>query len=87
MVNRAATGKVTPRAYAIKWLDQRPELRPRTFERYERELCLHILPVLGDLELVKITPSKVREWNAGMLEAGEPARARWRSATGCCTPS
>ena len=56
-VNPAA-GKVTLRAYATRWLEQRPDLRPRTVELYEGELRLHILPVLGDLELAKITPGE-----------------------------
>ncbi len=65
-------GKVTLREYSTKWLEQRPDLRPRTVELYEGELRLHILPVLGDLELAKITPSKVRDWHSGMLKAGKP---------------
>lgn len=65
-------GKVTLREYSTTWLEQRPDLRPRTVELYEGELRLHILPVLGDLELAKITPTKVRDWHAGMLKAGKP---------------
>ncbi len=38
-VNPAA-GKVTLRAYATRWLDQRADLRPRTIELYEGELRL-----------------------------------------------
>lgn len=44
-------GQVTLRDYATTWLDQRPDLRPRTVELYEGGLRLHILPVLGDLEM------------------------------------
>ena len=40
-------GKITPRAYATRWLEQRPDLRPRTVELYEGELRLHILPWAG----------------------------------------
>ena len=64
-----------------------PDLRPRTVELYESELRIHILPVLGDLELAKIAPAEVRDWRSGMLKAGKPARPRSPSATGCCTPS
>jgi len=67
-----ASGKVSLREYATTWLDQRPDLRPRTRELYEGELRLHILPPLGDIDLAKLTPSKVREWNAAMLNAGKP---------------
>lgn len=66
------SGKIPFREYATKWLEQRPDLRPRTQELYEGELRLHILPVLGDIELSKLTPSKVREWHSGMLGAPKP---------------
>ncbi len=65
-------GKTALRDYAWKWLEQRPDLRPRTVELYESELRLHILPVLGGFELAKLTPTKVREWHSGMLRAGKP---------------
>ena len=67
-----ASGKVTLRSYATKWLAQRPDLRPRTVELYEGELRLHILPVLGDVELAKLTPAKVRDWHADLLKADKP---------------
>ena len=70
-VNPAA-GRVTLREYSTRWLEQRPDLRPRTVELYESELRLHILPVLGAVEVAKITPAKVRDWHAGMLRAGKP---------------
>lgn len=65
-------GKVTLTDYSAKWLEQRPDLRPRTVELYESELRLHILPTLGGLELAKITPTKVRDWHAGLLRADKP---------------
>ncbi len=65
-------GKVTFAAYADRWLTERPELRPRTRELYEGQLRLHINPVLGDLELAQITPSRIRTWRAEMIAAGGP---------------
>jgi integrase len=65
-------GKVTLRDYSSRWLEQRPDLRPRTVELYEGELRLHILPVLGNLELAKVTPVRVRDWHSGLLKAGKP---------------
>ena len=67
-----SSGKVTLREYATRWLELRPDLRPRTVELYEGELRLHILPVLGDVELAKLTPAKVRDWHAGMRAARRP---------------
>jgi integrase len=65
-------GRVTLSEYSTKWLDQRPDLRPRTVELYEGELQLHILPMLGELELAKITPAAVREWHSTLLRADRP---------------
>ena len=55
-----AAGRVTLREYATTWLEQRPNIRPRTREGYESQLRRHIFPVLGDTELAKITPREVR---------------------------
>ncbi len=65
-------GKVTFADYATRWLAERPELRPRTRELYEGQLRLHINPVLCDLELAQITPSRIRTWRAEMIAAGKP---------------
>lgn len=60
----AARG-VTVKTYAEKWIGQR-DLKPRTESLYRDLLRLHIVPVLGDVELAKVTPSQVREWHAGL---------------------
>lgn len=65
-------GRVTLREYSTRWLEQRADLRPRTIELYEGELRLHILPVLGGLELAKITPTKVRDWHSALLRSAKP---------------
>ena len=65
-------GKVKLREYATRWLRERPTLRPRTREVYEANLRLHILPALGDVDLNKITTSRVRAWYSDLLRAGKP---------------
>ena len=65
-------GRITLRDYAQKWLDQKKHLRPRSQEQYEINLRLHILPTLGDKELIKLSPSMIRTWHAGLLAAGKP---------------
>ena len=65
-------GSITLRAYAARWLEDRVQLRVRTREHYEGLLRLHILPALGDLELVQVTPAVVRSWHASLLKAGRP---------------
>lgn len=65
-------GRVTLRVYATRWLVDRVQLRPRTRELYEGLLRLHILPALGDLELVQLTPTAIRSWHAALLQAPRP---------------
>ncbi len=60
-------GSVLLRDYAWQWLDQKVNLRPRTWEQYELNLRRHVLPQLGDLELSAITTAQVRAWRAGLL--------------------
>ncbi len=55
---------VTFEAYALQWLRQRTDLRPRTVELYESLLRRHLLPEFGSLPVGKITPSLVRSWHA-----------------------
>jgi integrase len=56
---------VTLRAYAAQWLDHR-QLRPRTRQHYESMLARLILPDLGDMKIVTLTPAKVRQWHSGL---------------------
>lgn len=49
------------RDYADRWIKQR-QLRPRTEQHYRSMLDRLILPELGDMKLVKLTPAKIREW-------------------------
>jgi integrase len=56
---------VTLRTYADKWIEQR-QLRPRTEQLYRSMLKRLILPDLGDVQIVKLTPAKVREWHSGL---------------------
>lgn len=54
---------ITVRDYAARWLEQRA-LRPRTRQHYDSMLDRLILPELGDLKLVTLSPARVREWHA-----------------------
>lgn len=65
-------GKVALADYAVHWLANRPELRPRTQEFYRSLLRLHILPALGGIQLADLSPAKVRSWRAGLIDAGHP---------------
>ncbi len=59
------SGGITLRTYAGQWIEQRA-LRPRTKKHYESMLERLILPDLGDLKLVTLTPARVREWHASL---------------------
>lgn len=67
-------GRVTLARWADGWLDNRPELRPRTRELYRGLLDNHILPSLGSVELARLAPSAVRSWHARLL-ARHPSTA------------
>lgn len=61
-------GRVPLGEYAEQWIAERP-LSRRTVEKYERLLRLHIEPELGSVELVDLSPARVRAWRAGLLDA------------------
>lgn len=59
--------------YAAKWIEQRPGLRPRTVELYERLLRRHIAPYLGGVALGKLSTPMIREWRMTLLSEGVSA--------------
>lgn len=56
--------------YATLWIAQRPGLRPRTVDLYTWLFKRHISPKLGKIPLGKLDTALIREWRAGLLEAG-----------------
>ena len=69
-------GSGTLTLYAEQWLRGRPDLKIRTRELYSWLLGKYILPQLGEMSLVKITPSVVRAWHADLLRSGKPTPTR-----------
>lgn len=67
-----ALGKVRLSEYTTWWLDNRPDLRPRTRSLYSDLLRLHITPALGQCRFDGLNTATVREWHAGMLRKGKP---------------
>lgn len=63
---------LTLRGFATRWLSERT-LKPRTRGGYDDLLRLHILPILGGVELAAITPQMVRTWHSG-LGSSTPTR-------------
>ncbi len=61
----------TVRQYMGHWLEStRPSLRPRTWLRYEQLLRLHVVPEIGKVRLVRLSPQHLQRLYAGRLEAG-----------------
>jgi integrase len=67
-----ALAKVQLAEYTTWWLENRPELRPRTRELYGGLLRLHIEPYLGECRFGSLTTAEVRAWHADMLRRGTP---------------
>jgi integrase len=62
------------RQFLEAWLkDARARLRPRTVERYESLIRLHVIPTLGDVTLRKLTPQHLATLYATLLEKQAPA--------------
>ncbi len=67
-----ALAKVRLAEYTTLWLENRPELRPRTRELYDGLLRLHIEPHLGDCRFGSLTTAEIRAWHAELLRKGKP---------------
>lgn len=63
-------GKVNLGEYGRDWIDERPNLRPRTVELYRYLLRAHIAPTLGDKSLSDIKDAHVRRWRKKLLDSG-----------------
>lgn len=62
-------GTDTVGEYVADWItNNRRITSPRTRERYEGALRLHIVPQLGDVAMNKVTPSMIRNWHADLVE-------------------
>lgn len=84
-------GRVTLSAWASEWQRTVVHLRPKTRKNYDVNLRNHILPVLGDYDLAKLTPSMLRAWlsdlaakdgRRGKPIAAGPSRRRTGRLTG-----
>jgi integrase len=65
-----AGSKVLFGAYADEWIKQHPRLGPRTADVYRSLIRRHLTPTLGQIPLGQFDTATVREWRAGLLEAG-----------------
>jgi integrase len=64
--------RVTVAEYLRQWLADyaKPKVAPRTYERYEEIVRLHLAPELGHLKLAKLRPAQISAFYAKELEKG-----------------
>ena len=53
---------VTVASYAERWLTTLSRPNPRTRDDYRKTLALHILPVLGDLDIATLNREQIALW-------------------------
>ena len=75
--------KQTLREYLERWLNNsvKGSVKPVTFESYERTVRNHIIPALGRVKLVKLTPVHLQSFYQERLDSGlSPASVRYAHA-------
>ena len=69
--------KTTVKTYLEQWLQDyvKPNLSPRSYERYESVIRVHILPSLGNIPLTKLQPSHIQRLYSTKLNEGLASRS------------
>ena len=67
---RPDAGRVPFGDYAVAWIDERPNLRPKTIRLYRYLLRSHLQPVFGALTVAEIKEAQVRRWRKSLLDGG-----------------
>ncbi|MBT0771371.1 tyrosine-type recombinase/integrase [Kineosporia sp. J2-2] len=63
-------GKVALQVYGERWIDERPNLRPRTVQLYRWTWNKHIVPFLGARMVNELDPAMIRTWRSDLLTDG-----------------
>ena len=66
-------GRIAFADYASAWIEERPDLRPKTVQLYRYLLHQHISPTFGDKPVALIREPQVRRWRKGLLDQGVSA--------------
>lgn len=62
-------GRVPLAEYAAAWIEERPNLRPKTIRLYKYLLRCHLEPALGSKGVAEIKEAQVRRWRKSLLDA------------------
>jgi integrase len=65
-----AAGLVALGEYATTWINERPNLRPKTVRLYRYLLRCHLVPLLGSRAVAEIKEPHVRHWRKSLLDSG-----------------
>jgi len=63
-------GRVPFPEYAAAWIEERPNLRPKTIRLYRYLLRSHLRPGFADKTVAEIKEAHVRRWRKGLLDSG-----------------
>lgn len=62
--------RITFKKYAERWVQERAGLAPRTRELYKTLLRLHVVPVLGRVQMRHLGTETIRAWRQSRLDHG-----------------
>ena len=67
----APDARETMARFLASWLEGvKPTLRPRSWERYEEHVRLHLIPTVGRIPLARLSPMDVQRANSDLLKTG-----------------
>ena len=66
-------GKVKLAEYGTTWIEERPNLRPKTIRLYRYLFRCHIQPHFGSVTIADIKEAHVRSWRKMLLDSGVSA--------------
>lgn len=71
------SGNITVQEFLAQWLQDYaiPHTRPRTAQRYESDIRLHINPAFGHVRLSQLRPSDIQALESRMLKEGRAPRS------------
>jgi integrase len=68
--------------WLARWLEiVKPTVEPGTYEPYARHVRLHLTPHIGNVKLVKLSKSHIREWYAKLASGGMSAAMQRKVGT------